>query len=169
MAILPSALCLLPSIGRHQLLLRLDRRAGARGVAADGAARAAAALARLDHQAAARRAGRRERAIPEGEVAGGVAIAAVEDPPALARPLDDDLVLAALRAGDAGPLGDVLGALALREAGAGQELAEAAELDHHRPPAEVADLVARLVGDLDPPDRPLGLLHRGGEGAVELP
>src|SRR5205823_13175410 len=86
---------------------------GARGVAAGGAFGAAAPLAGLDHQPAADRAGRRQRPLPEGEVAGRVAVAAVEDAPALAAALDHDLVLAALRAGHAGALGDVPSVAAL--------------------------------------------------------
>src|SRR5699024_302267 len=41
-----------------------------------------------------------------------------------------------------------LGEGALRVAGAGQEATETSALDHHFPPADVADLVALLGGDL---------------------
>src|SRR4051812_22206749 len=75
-------------VGDHEFLLGLGGLGRARGVATGGAARAAATLARLHHQATAGGAGSGQGAVPEGEVAGRVAVAPVEDAPALARPLD---------------------------------------------------------------------------------
>src|SRR5215212_8581479 len=99
-------------------------------------------------QAAAVRAGLGQRRLPEGEVAVGVAVAAVEGLAALG-PLGDDLALAALGTDAVRLLAQVLDALALGVVGAAQERPEAAAALDHR----LAALGAGHVGQLG-----LGLL-----------
>src|SRR4029453_11551543 len=99
-------------------------------------------------QAAATRAGLGQRRLPEGEVAVGVAVAAVEGLAALG-PLGDDLALAALGAGPERLLAKVLDAPALGVVGAAKERPEAAAALDHR----LAALGAGHVGQLG-----LGLL-----------
>src|SRR4029453_28600 len=94
-------------------------------------------------EAAAARAGLGQRRLPEGEVAVGVAVAAIEGLAALG-PLGDDLALAALGAGPVRLLAQVLDALALGVVGAAQERPEpSAALDHR-----LAALGAGHVGQL---------------------
>src|SRR5690606_26091158 len=88
-------------------------------------------------------AGLRHRAVPGGEVALRVAHAAPERLALLRAPLGE---FPAVALGALHPDRERAGALALRVGGAGQELAEAPGLDHHRRAAEVARLVARPVG-----------------------
>src|SRR5579883_3643188 len=89
---------------------------------------------RLREQAAADGARHGQRAVPGGEIALRIAVAAVEDPPLLGAPLYE-LALLALGAPNSGLVLDLLGVLALRKPGAGQEAAEAAQLDDHVAPA----------------------------------
>ena len=88
-----------------------------------------------------------ERLIPGHELTGGVFIAAVVH--IAARGFLLDYLCAAHRAGRAGVLGDRLGVGALREARAGEELAEPAGLDDHVAAALFADHVRDLILDLD--------------------
>ena len=109
------------------------------------------------------------RHIPGHEVAVGVALTAVVDAALSALALQHT-ALAALGADAAGVLHEALGAAALGEAAAGQELAVLAHLDDHGTAAEVADLAGRLVRHLDllAFHVLLGLLEAGGEALVEV-
>src|SRR4029453_15132123 len=109
--------------------------------------------ARPCHLAAARVALRQERGRahgarlahrprPEGEVGVGVIRAGEERLAAARAPLDELAPASRFRTDDA--KGDRLGGLALRISRAGDELAEAPVLDHHRLAAGRAELVGRL-------------------------
>src|SRR5512145_3122449 len=89
-----------------------------------------------------------DRPGPEGELAVRIVAAREERLAAARAPLDQLPAAARLGARDAER--DGLGRLALRVAGAGDELAEPAMLDHHRLLAGRARLVGRLVGRLLP-------------------
>ena len=67
-------------------------------------------------------------------------------------------------------LHDGLGVFAFGVARTGQEFAEAAQTDDHPAPAELADLVRDLLGDLDAGvlQRLLGSLHLGVEAGIEI-
>src|SRR5262245_48387207 len=85
----------------------------------------------------------RDRSLPDHERARGIGRAAVEDTPAPAAPGHELTLAVGLGTGDA--QGHRLGGLALRVAGAGDELSVAAVLDDHRLAARGTDLVGGLV------------------------
>src|SRR2546422_3514915 len=130
----------------------------------------ARALAPLGHAlreegGAARRARLEDGTRPRHELAVGVLVAGVERLASPAPALDELAVTAGFRARDAE--GDRLGRLALRIARAGDELSEAAVLDHHGLAAGRAALFRGLVGGLLPPAQILGVLAIGIGGARE--
>src|SRR6185312_762696 len=90
----------------------------------------------FDENVAAFRADIAGRLVPTGEIAFRIAAAAVEDALAsFARAFLDHLALVALRTLYADLDQQWPSVAALRKAGAGEEAADLAELDHHRPPA----------------------------------
>src|SRR5581483_1515266 len=131
------------------------------------AGQAAQAIARrLDLDAAAGRAALGHRLLPGGPLAGRVGGAAVEGALRLRALLHE--VGAAGRTGHADLHLQRLRVAALGEAGAGQEAAEAPQLDDHVAAALLADLLGRLVGRLHAADRLLGDLQFAVERLVEL-
>src|SRR5215475_3633101 len=117
-------------------------------LSAHALARPLAALGQaLRHERSpALRARLRHRARPGDELAVGIPVAGVEGLPALATPFHE--LAAAARLGARDTQGDGLGGLALGIPRAGDELAEAAMLDHHGLAARRAGLIGHLVGGL---------------------
>src|SRR5712692_10327592 len=105
----------------------------------------------LHAQVPALRARHGDRPVPGREIAVGIP-QAPEEVAAFAGALLRQVAHAALRALHAER--DGAGMLAGRIAGAGEELAVAAGLDHHGRAALLADLVGRPIGDLVPLERP---------------
>src|SRR5881398_535654 len=115
----------------------------------------------------AARAGDRDRAVPRGVVALRVA-QAPEEVPSLPRAALRQVAHAALRALHPQRHGSRV--LARGEPGAGEELAVAPRLDHHRRAALLADLIGGLVRHLVAPQRPrepalVGVAGAGDERA----
>src|SRR5438046_1246024 len=141
-------------------------------IAAFAANAGARALAPLGHAlreegGTARRARLQDRARPRHELAVGVLAAGVERLAPAAPALHELALAAGFRARDAE--GDGLGGLAFRIARAGDELAEAAVLDHHGLTAGGTALLRGLVGGLLSPPQGLRVLALGIRGACEAP